>query len=535
MRAGEAITRLLSRYDVTHVFGIPGTHTLELYRGLADNRYGVQHVLAHHEQGAGFMADGYARTTGRPGVCFVITGAGVTNIATPMAEAYADSVPMLVVSPVNQPDGGGYNRGRLHEITDQAAVTAPLTAFSATVHDVDEIPELIARAFMVFASERPRPVHISVPLPLLLEELTVPWEPRGIPSVPVVSDLELERAGQAVAAAEWPVIIAGGGVRFSPGPVVALAEAIGCPVITTVAGRGVIAGSHVLCPGAQLRAGPVQRVLQESDLVILLGTALSQTDHWNDDLPLPDKQIRVNVDGENLIAPGEVVALRGDASDAAARLGRIVSGAKRDVRMRHSVARCKSLRGELSQSMTVKEQNHWQILEHVQRTLPQNAMIFSDMTQIAYTAVDYMPLEQPNSWHHPTGYGTLGYALPAAIGGAIAEPDRPVLVVVGDAGLQYTMQELPLAAELGLNIKILLWNNDTLEQIRDDMVAAGIAPTAVVQRNPEFSLLAQACGWEYGRVDRLENLEVSLARAFTHQGPYLLQINEKNIFPGLAR
>ena len=162
----------------------PGTHTLELYRGLADEKYGIRHVLAHHEQGAGFMADGYARTTGRPGVCFVITGAGVTNIATPMAEAYADSVPMLVVSPVNPPDGGGYNQGRLHEITQQAAVTSPLTAFSATAQNVDEIPELIARAFMVFASERPRPVHISVPLPVLTEELTTALGASGNSSRP---------------------------------------------------------------------------------------------------------------------------------------------------------------------------------------------------------------------------------------------------------------------------------------------------------------------------------------------------------------
>ncbi len=121
MKAGEAITRLLGRYGVKHVFGIPGTHSLELYRGLANEKHGVRHVLAHHEQGAGFMADGYARATGRPGVCYVITGAGVTNITTPMGEAYSDSVPVLVISPVNPPDGGGYNRGRLHEITDQAA------------------------------------------------------------------------------------------------------------------------------------------------------------------------------------------------------------------------------------------------------------------------------------------------------------------------------------------------------------------------------------------------------------------------------
>ena len=215
------------------------------------------------------------------------------------------------------------------------------------------------------------------------------------------------------------------------------------------------------------------------------------------------------------------------------RLGRIVSGADRGGRLRHSVARCKTLRGELSRSMTVKEKNHWQILEYLQRALPRKAMIFSDMTQLAYTAIDYMPLERPNSWHHPTGYGTLGYALPAAIGGAIADPGRPVLVVVGDAGLQYTMQELPLAVELGLNIKILLWNNDTLEQIRDDMVAAGIPPTAVVQRNPDFSLLAQACGWEYDRVDRLENGKFTGAGFHTSR-PVSSSDQRKKYLPGLG-
>ena len=181
--------------------------------------------------------------------------------------------------------------------------------------------------------------------------------------------------------------------------------------------------------------------------------------------------------------------------------------------------------------MTIKERRHWQVLEALSISLPDNAQVFSDMTQLAYTAIDFLPLERSNSWHHPIGFGTLGYALPAAIGGAIADPSRVTVVIVGDAGLQYTMQELPLAVELALNIKVVLWNNDTLEQISDDMVAADIPPIGVRQKNPDFGLLAQACGWGYGTVDKLDDLEPGLAYAFTQAGPYLLQVNEHQLFP----
>ena len=530
MKAGEAITHLLAAYGVKHVFGIPGTHTLELYRGLAKD-CGIRHILAHHEQGAGFMADGYARITNRPGVCYVITGAGVTNISTPLGEAYADSIPLLVISPVNPVDGGGHNQGRLHEITDQAAVTAPLTGFSATAQSVEEIPELIARAFLTFVSERPRPVHISVPLPLLGQDITTSWEPFDLPKMPRVPGGELERAKDYIETAQQPVIVAGGGTRFSSDLVVELAESLGCPVITTVAGRGVIPASHPLCAGAQLRVPLVQTMLGEADLAIFLGTELAQTDHWNDDLPIPNRQIQINIDGPNLLTKGEVIAMRGDVADAIERLCRQVRIKQKEARTLVSTKRCLELRSKMASTMTAKERCHWQVLEVLSETLPDNAQVFSDMTQLAYTAIDFLPLQRPNSWHHPIGFGTLGYALPAAIGGAIADPSCMTVVIVGDAGLQYTMQELPLAAELGLNIKVVLWNNDTLEQIKDDMVAADITPIGVRQTNPDFRLLAQACGWQYGNVDRLEELAPGLARAFARKGPYLLQVNEHQLFP----
>ncbi|MGH6928949.1 MAG: thiamine pyrophosphate-binding protein, partial [Dongiaceae bacterium] len=162
---GQAAIALLERYGVDTVFGIPGVHTLELYRGLADST--IRHVAVRHEQGAGFMADGYARASGKPGVCVLITGPGMTNAATPIGQAYSDSVPMLVLSSVNATDDLGKGRGRLHEITSQQAAMAPLTAFSRTVRRVEDLSPAYADAYRIFEAGRPRPVHIELPLDLL--------------------------------------------------------------------------------------------------------------------------------------------------------------------------------------------------------------------------------------------------------------------------------------------------------------------------------------------------------------------------------
>jgi acetolactate synthase I/II/III large subunit len=166
---GEALVTLLETYGVEYVFGIPGVHTVELYRGLA--RSSIRHVTPRHEQGAGFMADGYARVTGKPGVCFIITGPGMTNIATAMAQAYADSIPMLVISSVNARSQLGNGDGRLHELPSQRDVFSGLAAFSHTLLDAAELPHVLARAFAVFESARPRPVHFEIPLDVIVSPM----------------------------------------------------------------------------------------------------------------------------------------------------------------------------------------------------------------------------------------------------------------------------------------------------------------------------------------------------------------------------
>ena len=524
--AGEKLVDLLADYGVDTVFGIPGTHSIELYRGLESGR--IRHVSPRHEQGGGFMADGYARVTGKPGVCFVITGPGVTNISTPMGEAYMDSVPMLVISPVNDPDPNQVNRGRLHEITRQDAVTRPLAAISETVTKPEDIPEIIHRAFALFASERPRPVHVNIPLSVIPQPVLEDWTVKTLPVLRRASDLDIESVVEALGKASRPVIVAGGGTNGGAAEIQTLGEKICCPVLTTVAGRGVIPGDHPLSVGAQLRAPYVQEILEQADLAIFLGTEFAQTDHWNDDINIPHQQVWVNLCPHALERGEGALSILADCVDFAERLNAELPepDLSRVVDVHEQCARRRAMH---HRDFTELETRHWKVLKIIRDQVPGDVAIVSDMTQLAYTAVDYLPMQRPNQWLHPTGYGTLGYGLPAAIGAAIGNPETPVLVVVGDAGLQYTVQEMTLAAELELNIVVLLWNNDALQQIRDDMDNAGIERIGVAQKNPDFIALAKANHWAAWKVEEFSEIGADLMRGFDTSGPALIQLDESQV------
>ncbi|KFB21888.1 hypothetical protein PGPR2_28535 [Pseudomonas aeruginosa PGPR2] len=314
LTAGQALVRLLANYGVDTVFGIPGVHTLELYRGLPGS--GIRHVLTRHEQGAGFMADGYARVSGKPGVCFVITGPGVTNVATAIGQAYADSVPLLVISSVNHSASLGKGWGCLHETQDQRAMTAPITAFSALALSPEQLPELIARAYAVFDSERPRPVHISIPLDVLAAPVAHDWSAavarrpgRGVIPLDVLA---------APVAHDWSAAVA-----RRPGRGVPCTEALRAAAERLAAARRpmlIVAGKGLLPPDAPLNAGaslcvaPGWEMIAEADLVLAVGTEMADTDFWRERLPLSGELIRVDIDPRkfNDFYPS-AVALRGDA------------------------------------------------------------------------------------------------------------------------------------------------------------------------------------------------------------------------------
>ena len=522
--AGQALVRLLANYGVETVFGIPGVHTLELYRGLPGS--GIRHVLTRHEQGAGFMADGYARVSGKPGVCFVITGPGVTNAATAIGQAYADSIPMLVISSVNHTASLGKGWGCLHETQDQRAMTAPITAFSAVALRGDDLPELIARAWAVFDSERPRPVHISVPLDVLAAPVSRDWSDevvrrpgRGQPCRDI-----LDQAAVKLAAAKRPMIIAGGGALHAAEQLQELSTRLAAPLFTSVAGKGLLPADAPLNAGASLCVEPGWQLISQADVVLAVGTEMADTDFWRERLPITGQLLRVDIDPRkfNDFYPC-AMALHGDARQTLAGLLEHLPVLHRDpAQASEAVA---NLRQAIRSGHAPLQAVHQAILDRIAAVLPDDAFISSDMTQLAYTGNYAFASRAPRSWLHPTGYGTLGYGLPAGIGGMFATEDRPGLVLVGDGGFLYTAQELATAVEeLDRPLVVLLWNNDALGQIRDDMLSLDIEPIGVLPRNPDFAGLGRAFGCTVAQPGSLDELQQELRAGFARNSVTLIEL-----------
>jgi len=527
LTCGQALVKLLEAYGVDTVFGIPGVHTLDLYDGLSGST--IQHILARHEQGAGFMADGYARVTGKPGVCFTITGPGVTNIATPMGQAFADSIPMLVISSVNKVNSMGRGRGELHETKDQRAITAPISAFSATAYNPSEVPALIARAFSIFCSERPRPVFIELPLDVINAPIDDNWlsTPVQLARRPAPQHSNVIQATDMLSQAKKPVIIAGGGAITAGGELQQLAEQLGATVFTTVAAKGLLPSAHPLYAGSILCVEPSWQYLADADVVLAVGTELAETDMWREKLPLSGKLIRVDIDPEKMndfyLADLPIIA------DAAYTLDAFnqVLASKEKVASQAIADTLSTLKAKIQSETEPLQHIHQQVLNVVAKVMPENGFISADMTQIAYTGNYLFNVDKPRSWLHPTGYGTLGYALPASIGAKLGAPNRPGLVLAGDGGILYTIQELATATEeLTSPLVILLWNNDSLGQIRDDMVAQGIEPIGVNPKAPDFIQIAAGFGCQTAKPESLQALELNLRDAFSFNGVTLIQMNE---------
>ncbi|MDH3695148.1 MAG: 5-guanidino-2-oxopentanoate decarboxylase [Gammaproteobacteria bacterium] len=523
---GQALVPLLESYGVKHVFGIPGVHTTELYRGLGDSK--IKHILVRHEQGAGFMADGYARASGEPGVCFIITGPGMTNIATPIGQAFSDSVPMLVISTVNESHVLGKGYGRLHEITDQAAVTRPLTGFTHTVRDASDLQIAIHRAFDAFNSKRPRPVHIEIPLDVIMQPVTKSYASK-IPVQPVqANEQDIDRVTDLTNKAKQIAIIIGGGARLAGESIVGIAEKLNAVMVTTIAGKGAVADDHPLYLGTTLPQSATQDLLKKADVVLSLGSELAETDVWREQLKFDGILVRVDIDPDELEDDrfSDCIKIESDAKSFVERLNATLSDANSQGELEISQQCVASIRHELVEADDDLRKKHRKVLEIVRDALPADAIVATDMTQIAYAGNEIFPTSVSDRWLHPIGYGTLGYALPAAIGAKLARPKTPVAALVGDAGFLFTVQELATAAEHELPIIVLLWNNDSLGQIRDDMEAKNIPPIGVKGRNPDFMALADAFGCDAIQPNSAEGLTKAIKAAIQANAPTIIEIRE---------
>ncbi len=519
LRVGEAIIDLLAReYGVDVVFGIPGVHNIELYRGL--HRAGVRAISPRHEQGAGFMADGWSIVTGRPGVCVLISGPGVTNSLTPIAQAYHDSRPMLVLASTTPTNALGKSYGPLHDLPDQAKITESVCAFSETVTDPSQLPALFERAFNIFSSSRPRPVHIAIPMDVLAQPCATFARKKLVTTKPNASPTEILHAVEIVNSAQNPVIIAGGGCVNASEELVAFAQSLDAPVLLTGNAKGVMSSSHELCAGNCLVFGRVQRDVESADVVVVVGTELSDTDLYNDGraLNFTGKVVRIDIDKAQITRrTSPTVSLVGDAATTLSELTTKIT--KR--RPQTGRTQAKTWR-EHARTKTNARFKPW--LQTIEDNLPSGAIVALDSTQLAYSAHWWLPATRPRSWLAPYGFGTLGCALPMAIGASVAAPNRPVLAIVGDGGWLFTVAEMAAAKDLNSRIVLLLWDNRGYEQIREsfDDVTAPQMGVDVSSHDPVA--IAQGFGWATTQVATPQELATALQTSFATNVPNFIRV-----------
>lgn len=517
--------KLLAAYGADTVFGMPGTMTLELYRGIA--RSGIRHVQCRNEQGASLMADGYARATGKPGVCTIIGGPGVTNAATGIAQAYCDSQPMLVLSGAAPTLTHGKGWGAIHELNDQPAVTAGFTAFSAMVRNPEEIPELIARAYAVFRGSRPRPVHLSLPRDVLPTPVAGDWKARRSPSLPMPDPAAIEEGADALARARQPLIFVGGGAVGTRKPLTEIAERIGAPVLATNAGKGILPDSHSLSLGGSILQEASQQALAAADVVLLVGSEVAAGDHFVTKLEIAGDIIRIDIDPTELtsIYPA-AVPIQADARAALLALSCALSRRQSVSQRPEGERRVRGILASNAARMTDLEKRHARVWQVLRAALPADTIVMGDATQLVYTGTAAMPMEMERCWYYSGNYCALGFALPMAIGARIGAPQRPVIAVAGDGGLMFTVNELATAAEERIALPVIVWNNDALKAIADGMDERQIPRIGVEPRSPDFLGLAASLGCHAARATSAEHLAQSVRSALDADRPTLIEIRE---------
>ncbi|HSF93497.1 MAG TPA: 5-guanidino-2-oxopentanoate decarboxylase [Thermohalobaculum sp.] len=522
---GERLVEWLEAYGVDTVFGIPGVHTVEMYRGLAASR--IRHLTPRHEQGAGFMADGYARVSGKPGVAFLITGPGLTNALTAMAQAHADSVPMLVVTAVNARGALGMEAGDLHEVRRQGLMAAQCTAFSHTVMTPEELPAVLARAWAVFEGARPRPVHIEIPRDLFAAEAgAIPFARPSSVARPAPGAAGLAEAARLLHAAGQPLILTGGGARWAADGIARLARRLGAPVVMTTNARGILGPDDPLGVSAGPDLGAIRALMGAADAVLALGTEMGPTDYDFYGAGLPEftgKLIRVDIDAEQLRrgAPPDLALVADTGEAVAGLLAALGQGAPAP----NGAARAAAAREAALEEIGAKYRAACRFLEMIRDTLPA-APIVGDSTQAIYAGNLAYAAPAPNLWFNAsTGYGALGYGLPAAIGAARAL-GGPVVCVAGDGGLQFTLSDLGTAVEEGLRVIVLVWNNRGYGEIKRYMEGRGITPVGVDLHTPDFVAIARAYGLAGERMGSLDALPQLLGDAAARRGPTLIEFDE---------
>ncbi len=517
MRGGALLAAQLRAEGVEVIFGLPGDQLMAALDALVDVPE-IRYVVTRHEQATTYMADGYARVTGRPGVAMVVPGVGVYNAASGLATAYACSSPVLLIAGQVNRDGIGRDLGLLHDVHDQLDVVRPITKWSARALEAREIPAAVREAFAQMTSGRPRPVEVEVPPEAFADDAPGAAVVPPVRAAPVVADdAALDKAAAALASSASPLIVAGGGAVLgdASGALTALAERLQAPVVTTREGKGAIDDRHPLSVGTMWVNRRLRPVIDAADVVLAVGTRFQG-------FGLSPRQRLVHVD----VDPGQIgrnhpvdVAVAGDAARSLGALAALVPGGRPSRAAEAGAARARveaSLRAIGPAAAMV---------DAVRAGVPEDGVLVCDTTTVAYMCHMLYPVYAPRTYLSTSYMGTLGFGFPAALGAKVGRPEQAVVTVVGDGGFLFASNELATAVQHGIPTVTVVFDDGAYgNSNRDQLERYGGRELGTRLRNPDWVQLAGAFGADGMVVRDMSHLGAAIRDACTSANPTVIAV-----------
>jgi acetolactate synthase-1/2/3 large subunit len=523
LTGGDLLVQRLHSYGARQVFGYPGGPLTPLYDALYREPR-VRHILARHEQGAAFAADGAARATGEPGVCITVCGPGAFNAATPISGAFSDSVPVLLINgqvPSRDPRSGYY-----HE-NDQLRAFQTFTKAQIRVEEVNDLVPLLDKAWKFATSQRPGPVLFEVTGDVLRADASKVSPPSAIsPPTPSKPQPEqIERLARLVSNWRRPLLMVGGGVITAGASreLVELAERLGAPVFHTLMGKSALPSDHALSAGLPWKQGTsdasgmadfMSPLFKEADGMLAIGCRFTQVSTGTWSLRPPAALAQIDIDDAELGRHYPVVlGIQADAREALRALLELLP------------TECRAPWADAHPHDELRLMAGMDLCATIRRALPRDSIIVADVTSLAYRMIVDFPVYEQRTFLHPAGGVAMGYGIPAALGAKAARPDRPVVAIVGDGCFQMTGMELATAVQEKLPIVVVLVHDGSLTLIK--MIQHRKYNNrfiGVELRNPDFGLLAKGFGVRSWRVDSEASLETALREAIACHEPALVEL-----------
>ena len=542
LTGGQAITESLKAQGVDTVFGIISIHNLDLFDALFDQQESLRFIGGRLELGCGFMADGYARATGKPGVLFTSTGPGAADSIGAMGEAYFSGSPLLQVTTNVESEFLGQGRNATHETKNQLGMFEAVTDWNAMISEIESIPDNLMEAFHRFQNRRPRPIELELPTDLLGNRADVEILGPRDAGIPQGDPAKVEQALQLLLNAKRPAIVVGEEVQMlgGTGEIVRLAESIGAAVVTSDGAKGAFPEDHPLSLGQMLGRriwgeNPAQEWLSTCDAVVILGSIMPHRSTTGVQLKLPETVIHVLLDGDaigkNYDATVPIVA----NSQAVVQQWNDAIGNKDVSKGRSYADEIAGVKEDIHSSLKETWGNELRVFEAVREATPRDTIFSLDPTVPASRAARCLPIYGPRMYMHPHGWAGLGFAFPAALGAKVGKPESPVVCITGDGGFQYNFQELATAAQYDIHPVILMFNDNAwgvLKKYQEDRFGDRLFATNLV--NPDFVKLFESYGFGGTRVSSVAELGPALDAAISSGKTHLVEVSIPDGFGALV-